>query len=229
MDALDHQHSISSTQTPAAGASTPGRGRPPTRPWEQFEVTTMILQINSLRQAALALAQCVAVSEAALAVRRKEVPPELWDQVHAVIGRQRRYAPGLTPREHRRLGELALEQETRPGQEWAETKEDRKLAKELAKLREKLHGRRTASEIDLSLTRGSAGSSLARKLVPRRLKGLWLAFDTWGSAQFGISVKTFRDWRRWAVAADKRLPEGAQLLRSLWRREAPTAERHPAR
>ena len=51
----------------------------------------------------------------------------------------------------------------------------------------------------------------------------------WGAVQFGIGVKTFRDWRRYAVAADKRLPEKEQMLRPLWRREAPTAERHRAR
>ena len=135
--------------------------------------------------------------------------------------------PDSTPRQKRRLAELALEQQKRPGQEWAE--EDKKLAKEFTRLQDKLHGRRTAREIDLSLTRGSAASSTARIILPRRLKRLWLAFDTWGAARFDISVKTFRDWRRYGVAADKLLPKEKQLLRSLWRREAPTAERHRAR
>jgi hypothetical protein len=196
-------------------------GRPPTRSWERFKVTTTILQIDTWRQTALELAQCVALPDAALAaiLKREKVPPELWDRVRAIIGRQRRYrdALGLTPKERRILAELS----SRPT-------DDRENAERM-RLMEKLHGRRTAREIDLSLTRGSAGSSLARIRVPRRLKGLWPAFDTWGAGQFGIGVKTFRDWRRWAVAADKRLPQGGQMLRSLWRREAPTAERPRAR
>jgi hypothetical protein len=196
-----------------------GPGRPPTRPWEQFKVTTTILQIHDWRQTVLALALRVAVPAAALEaiLRREKVPPELWDRVRAVIGRQRRYrgALGLTPEERQRMVELSS----------TPTDDDREKA-ERKRLMERLHGRKTAREIDLSLTRGSAGSSVAREIMPRRLLGLWLAFDTWGADQIGIRVKTFRDWRRWAVAADKRLPEGEQMLRSLWRREAPTAERH---
>ncbi len=209
-----------------------GPGRPPKRPWERFDVIDKILLINSWHTLALWLAQQDAVPEAVFIgmMTRAKVPPELWDQTRAVIGRQRRYPPGgLTPREHSRLAELALEQEKRPGQEWAETEEDKKLAKEFTRLREKLHGRKTAREIDLSLTRGSAASSVARIIIPRRLKGLWLAFDTWGAEQFDIKPKTFRDWRRYAVAADKLLPEEKQLLRPFWRPEARTAERHRAR
>ena len=229
MDEVEDQRSA------AAGVPTVPqrrRGRPPTRPWERFEVTDKLLLIQSWRTLALDLAQEDAGPEAAFIRRmtQAKVLPELWDQTRAVIGRQRRYPRGgLTPREHRRLAELALEQKKRPGQEWAETEEDKKLAKELARLHKKLHGRGTAREIDLSLTRGSAASSVARIILPRRLKRLWLAFDTWGAGPFDIKVKTFRDWRRYAVAADKLLPEEKQLLRSLWRPEAPTAERHRAR
>lgn len=210
------------------------RGRPPTRPWEQFEVTSTILLIHGWQEFALGLAQqdAAAVPDAVFIkmMKQAKIPRELWDQTRAVIGRQRRYAPGLTFREEHRLAELALELNKRPGCEWDETKEDKKLAKEFARLQEKLHGRARAREMDLSLTRGQAMSSVARHITPRRLKKLWRAFDTWGAGQLGIAaVKTFRDWRRWAVAADERLPEEQQMLRSLRRREAPTAERDRAR
>jgi hypothetical protein len=204
-----------------SAATKPRRGRPPTRPWERLKVTLTIRQIDNWRQISLALALCVAVPAADLEaiLMREKVPTELWDRVRAVIGRQRRYpdARGVTPGEGQRLVELS----SRPTH-------DREEAEQL-RLMEKLYGRKTAREINLSLTRGSAASSVARIIMPRRLMGLWLAFDTWGADQFGISWKTFRDWRRWAVAADKRRPEKEQLLRSLWRREAPTAVRHRAR
>jgi hypothetical protein len=216
------------TQTcPHATAATPaaplrGPGRPPARPWEQFKVTTTLQWIENWRQISLALALCAVVPAADLEaiLRREKVPPELWERVRAVIGRQRRYLDtlGLTPQEQQRLVELS----SRPT-------DDDSVKAERNRLMERLHGRKTAREIDLSLTYGRAGSSLARRYKPRRLKGLWLAFDTWGAGQFGIEVKTFREWRRLAVAADKRLPEGEQMLRSLWRREALTAERHRAR
>jgi hypothetical protein len=209
------------TDAGAAGQQR-GPGRPPTRPWERFEVITTILQIDNWRTLTLWFALQDAVPEAAFIriMTREKVPPELWDQVRAVIGRQRRYrdTPGLTPQEQQRLAELS-------SRATADDRDDT----ERTRLMEKLYGRRTAREIDISLTRGSAASSVARMIMPRRLKGLWWAFDTWGADQFGISVKTFRDWRRWAVAADKQLPAREQLLRSLRRREAPTAERHYAR
>ena len=207
------------------------RGRRPTRPWERLEVTvTLQLIHNTWHTLALGLAQEDAVPEAAFIRMMTRARSHLNYGIKRVPSSAGSGGCArLTSRERRRLAELAQEQENRPGQEWAETEEDKKLAKEFTRLREKLHGRKTAREIDLSLTGGSTASSVARIIIPRRLKGLWKAFDMWGAVQFGIGVKTFRDWRRYAVAADKRLPEKEQMLRPLWRREAPTAERHRAR
>jgi hypothetical protein len=220
MDDVDGEQTCPHATAGVPAAPQRGPGRPPTRPWERFEVIATILLIESWRQTTLALALCVAVPDLEAILRREKVPAELWDRVRAIIGRQRRFRDtlGLTPEEQQRLVELS----SRPT-------DDDSVKAERKRLMERLHGRRAAHEIDLSLTRGSAGSSLARKIMPRRLKGLWLAFDTWGAGQYGIKVKTFRDWRRWAVAADKLLPEEEQMLRSLWLPEAPTAERHRAR
>jgi hypothetical protein len=61
----------------------------------------------------------------------------------------------------------------------------------------KLHGRTAARLLDDKSALGKPDAAvLARTVMPAFLRGLWLALDQWGAAQYGVSLQTFRLWRR---------------------------------
>jgi hypothetical protein len=158
-------------------------------------------RIDSWQQTSLALAQCVAVPDADLeaTLMREKVPRELWGRVRAIIGRHRPYrdVPGLTAAQQDRLAALAVHLDNKPSEEW--TQDDRRLDAERVKLRERQFGKAKVKQMNLSLMRGTSASgvaTLARKVTPVYLRGLWRAFDVWGARQHGLSVKRFRDYRR---------------------------------
>jgi hypothetical protein len=208
-----------------------GPGRPPKRPWLSLRVTDTLLAIEAWRGVALELALGDRLDEPAFRrlMTRHRVSPEFWDEMRGVMGRQRRYRPvlGLTPRGHQAARVLTARLDALPPEQ--ETEADKRHAKDLRRLWERQHGRRTARQIDLSRMRGEPASSVASIRMPHRLMGLDGALDAWGAARHHIKVKTFRDWRRWAVAADKQRPEEERLLRSLDRQETLPAKRHRAR
>jgi hypothetical protein len=158
---------------------------------------------------------------------RHRVPPEFWDKMRGVMGRQRRYRPvlGLTPREYRAARVLTARVDA--GSSKQETEADKRYARALGRLLERQHGRRKAREINLSRTRGEPASSLAASdPPPRRLMRLDGALDAWGAAKHGITVTTLQRWRRLAIAADAQRPEGERQLARLQRPEQPPAKRH---
>ena len=198
-------------------------GRPPKRPWLGVAFTGTLLKIETWHQLGLRLAFGDPLEEPAFRrlMTRDRVPAELQDKLLAVMGRQRRYRDvvGLSEKGYRLVRVLTAHRDAG----------DDHHAKELGQLQERHHGRRTAREIDLSLARGEPASSVASIRMPQRLMGLNGALDAWGAAQHGIKkVKTFGDWRRWAVAADKQRPDEERLLRSLDRQETPPVKRHRA-
>jgi hypothetical protein len=199
-------------------------GRPPKRPWLSVAFATdTLLKIEKWHQLGLRLALRDPLEEPAFRrlMTRHRVPAELQDKVRAVMGRQRRYRDvvGLSEKGHRLARVLAARLDAG----------DDRHAKVFGRLLERQHGRRVARQIDLSRARGEPASSVASIRMPQRLMGLDGALDAWGAAQHDIKkVKTFRDWRRWAVAADKQRPDEERLLRSLDRQETPPVKRHRA-
>jgi hypothetical protein len=184
---------------------------------------TLVL-IDGWRRLALQLAQLVSIADEALAARlaQANVPPELWNDMRAVVGRHRRYrdVPGLTDAQSRRLAMLTAHLASTPAK--ARTDDDRRKSTERERLQARLHGK-NVEQIDLSIlhgTRGSGAATLARVVMPVSLRGLWRAFDEWGARQHGVAVKTFRHWRRAATASDD------PLFTTLRRRRVAKAERH---
>jgi hypothetical protein len=179
-----------------------------------------LLKIEDWHDLALRLALGDPLDE--LAFRRlmtqHGVPAELQDEVHAVMGRQRRYrdVEELSTQGHRLVRVLTARVDAG----------DDRHAKDLGRLLERQHGRAKAREINLSRMRGEPASSLATIRTQRRLMGLDGALDAWGAAKHHISVVRLQAWRRLAVAADKQWP--VRWLRRLDREVAPAAKRHRA-
>jgi hypothetical protein len=178
-------------------------GRPSVLSEQPTRVFKTFVMIDSWRKLAQWLAQQDGVpdSELETMLKQAKVPWELWDQMRAVPGRHRRYrdVPGLTAAQQRRLAALAAHLDNKPPEEW--TKDDRRLDEERAELRARRHGKERLRRINLSLRRGSSAAGVATLLprveTPSSLRcGLWRAFDAWGARQYGVGVKTFRDWRR---------------------------------
>ena len=200
---LDSAHSTTPGRGNDKRAAQRQRGRPSILPEQRTPVFVTFVWIDSWRRTALLLAQRHAVSDAELEdILTRDVPPELRDNMRAVIGLHWRYrdAPGLTDAEQHRLGTLALELDSKPREQW--TQEDRRKDGERAKLRVRLHGKAVIRQIEDPIKGIKGGTSaphlgvLTMRVTPNYLCNLWLAFDTWGARRHGVAVKTFRDWRR---------------------------------